>query len=155
MQIIAQYTLTPEEALRGTRAFKRLWYNVSVGSGLLLLLMGYASNQMGARGQGIFMAGNALLLLVMPEAVLRWARYRRGTQAYPPMVVELDDEGLTLRTDSTAGNLAWSAFAGIQRHSGFWLFRVSHSQAILVPERAIEAADELEAFLRSRKLLKG
>ncbi len=155
MQIIAQYTLTPEEALRGTRAFKRLWYNVSVGSGLLLLLMAYASNQMGARGQGIFMAGNALLLLVMPEAVLRWARYRRGTQAYPPMVVELDDEGLTLRTDSTAGNLAWSAFAGIQRHSGFWLFRVSHSQAILVPERAIEAADELEAFLRSRKLLKG
>ena len=57
MQIIAQYTLTPEEALRGTRAFKRLWYNVSVGSGLLLLLMAYASNQMGARGQGIFMAG--------------------------------------------------------------------------------------------------
>ena len=157
MQITAQYTLTPEEALRGTRAFKRYSYGVSVGAGLLLLLMGYASNQMGSRGQGIFIALNGLLLLVMPEAVLRWARYRRGEQAYPPMEVALDDEGLTLHTEATAGSLAWSAFASIQRHSGFWIFRVSRAQAILVPERALAEADatELEAFLRGRKLLKG
>jgi YcxB-like protein len=156
MQITTHYVLTPDEALRGTRAFKRLWYFLSVGSGLLLILMGYASNQMGGRGQGLFMIANGLLFLVLPEAVLRWGRYRRGNQAYPPMEVLLDDEGLTLRTEASEGSLPWSAFAAIQRHSGFWLFRISRSQAILVPERALEAtAPELETFLRERKLLKG
>ena len=61
MRLTAHYTLTPDEALRGTRAFKRYSYGVSVGAGLLLLLMGYASNQMGSRGQGIFIALNGLL----------------------------------------------------------------------------------------------
>jgi len=44
----------------------------------------------------------------------------------------------------------------IQRHSGFWIFRISRSQAVLVPEHAMDAEDNaaLEAFLRQRKLLK-
>jgi len=154
MQLTAQYTLTPEEALRGTRAFKRFGYGLSVGAGLLLLLMGTTSAQLGGRGQGLFMLANGLLFLVLPEAVLRWGRYRRGPQAYPFMKVQLDDEGLTLRTEASAGSLPWAAFAGIQRHSGFWIFRVSRSQAILVPERALAEGDELEAFLRERKLFR-
>ena len=159
MQILANYTLTPAEALRGTRAFKRLWYGLSVGSGALLILMGNITFQAspGGHGQAIFMMFNGLLLIVLPEAVLRWARLRRGSQAYPPMEMTLDDEGLTLRTETTEGGLPWSSFAAIQRHSGFWIFRISRSQAVLVPERAMDAAasSELEAFLRERKLLKG
>jgi len=159
VQINAPYTLTPDEALRGTRAFKRLWYRLSVGSGALLILMGYTALQVGPgeRGLPIFMVFNGLLFLVLPEAVLRWARLRRGSQAYPPMEVAFDDEGLTLHTEASEGGLPWSAFTAIQRHSGFWLFRISRSQAVLVPERALDAAAsaELEAFLRTRNLLKG
>ena len=66
MRLTAHYTLTPDEALRGTRAFKRYSYGVSVGAGLLLLLMGYASNQMGSRGQGIFIASVSYTQLTLP-----------------------------------------------------------------------------------------
>ena len=158
MHIRAHYTLTPDEALRGTRAFKRLWYGLSMGSGALLILMGYTAFQASSdHGLPIFMMFNGLHFLVLPEAVLRWARLKRGAQAYPPMEVAFDEEGLTLRTESSEGGLPWTAFKLIQRHSGFWLFRISRAQAVLVPERALEApaSAELEAFLRGRKLLKG
>ncbi len=159
MHITAHYALTPDEALRGTRAFKRLWYGLSVGSGALMLLMGYTALQAAPdnRGLPLIMVVNGLLFLVLPEAVLRWARLRRGAQAYPPMEVTLDDEGLTLRTEASEGSLPWDAFAEIQRHSGFWIFRVSRSQAVLVPERALDeaAVPELVAFLRERKLFRG
>jgi hypothetical protein len=159
VQIRAHYTLTPDEALRGTRAFKRLWYGLSMGSGALLLLMGYTAFQASQDNHGLplFMMINGLLFLVLPETVLRWARLRRGAQAYPPMEVAFDEEGLILRTESSEGGLPWTSFKLIQRHSGFWLFRISRSQAVIIPERALEAAasSELEAFLQSRKLLKG
>ena len=159
MNILAQYTLTPAEALSGTRAFKRSWYAVSVGSGVLLVLLGITSLLVpqGERGMGAFMLFNGLLFAVLPEAVLRWARLRRGSRAYSSMEVRLDDEGLTLRTEASEGGLPWASFAAIQRHSGFWLFRISRSQALLIPERALDAAAgaELESFLRERKLLKG
>jgi len=159
MHITAHYALTPDEALRGTRAFKRLWYGLSVGSGALMILMGYTALQAAPdnRGLPLIMLINGLLFLVLPEAVLRWARLRRGSQAYPPMEVTLDDEGLTLRTEASEGSLPWDSFAEIQRHSGFWIFRVSRSQAVLVPERALDeaAVPELVAFLRERKLFRG
>lgn len=159
MHITAHYTLTPGEALRGTRAFKRFWYTVSVTSGALLILLGLtvALAPPGQRGLGFFMAANGLLFLVLPEAVLRWARLRRGTRAYTPMEVVLDGDGLTLRTESTEGSLPWAAFSGIQRRNGFWIFRITPSQAVLVPERALDvpSASELEAFLRGRKLMPG
>lgn len=158
MHITTHYTLTPAEALRGTRAFKRLWYLVSVGSGAALVLLGLASAAAspGPRGPAIFMMLNGLLFVVLPEAVLRWARLRRGSQAYTPMEVVLDEEGLTLRTEASEGSQLWAAFAEVQRRSGFWIFRLSASQAVLVPERVIEdaAATELETFLRGRKLMK-
>jgi hypothetical protein len=126
VRILAHYTLTPAEALRGTRAFKRLWYALSMGSGVLLILMGRVTFQasQGGHGLAIFMMFNGLLFLVLPEAALRWARLRRGSQAYPPTEVTLDDEGLTLRTESSEGGLPWTSFASIQRHSGFWIFRI-------------------------------
>ncbi|NWJ41059.1 MAG: YcxB family protein [Geothrix sp.] len=159
MHITAHYSLTPDEALRGTRAFKRLWYGLSVGSGALMVLMGYTTLQatQDHRGLPLIMLVNGLLFLVLPEAVLRWARLRRGAQAYPPMQVTLDDEGLTLRTETSEGGLPWASFAEIQRHSGFWIFRISRSQAVLVPERALDeaAVTELAAFLRERKLFRG
>lgn len=158
MHILAQYTLTPAEALRGTRAFKRLWYLGSMGSGAVMVLLGLAGAWApeGQRGLGLFMAFNGLLFFLLPEAVLRWARLRRGAQAYSPMEVMLSDEGLTLRTESTEGGLPWTSFAAIQRRSGFWIFRISPSQAVLVPERALDAdaSTKLEAFLRDRKLMK-
>jgi len=158
MQIVTSYTITPDEALKGTRAFKRGWYEVSVVSGAVLLLFSLYSLQVSQSSHGfsLIMAFNGLVFLVMPEAVLRWARLRRGAQAYSPMEVTLDDEGLTLRTEATEGSLPWSAFAGIQRRSGFWIFKISPSQAVFVPERVLEpaAASELEAFLRKRQLLK-
>jgi hypothetical protein len=158
MRILTQYTLTPDEALRGTRTFKRLWYNVSVVSGTLLVMTGLSSVYLAGeqRGLGLFMALNGLLFLVLPEAVLRWARLRRGSQAYSPMEVVLDDEGLTLRTETSEGGLPWAAFARIHRLNGFWIFRISPSQAVIIPERAFEAtaSAELEAFLKARKLLK-
>ena len=158
MHITAHYTLTPDEALRGTRTFKRTWYEVSVAAGAVLLLFGLYSflAAKGARGFSLIMIFNGLLFLVMPEAVLRWARLRRGSQAYPPMEVILDEEGLTLQTEDSEGCLPWSAFAGIQRRSGFWIFKISSSQAIMVPERALDpvASSELEAFLTEQNLLK-
>jgi hypothetical protein len=158
VNILAQYTLTPAEALSGTRAFKRVWYAVSVGSGVLLVLLGTISLLVpqGERGLGVFMIFNGLLFAVLPESVLRWARLRRGARAYSPVEVRLDDEGLTLRTDVNEGGLPWASFTAIQRHRGFWIFRITRSQALLIPERALDAAAgfELEAFLRERKLLK-
>ena len=159
MHITAHYTLTPAEALRGTRAFKRLGYLVSVGAGTALILLGLASTlaSKGPQGPAIVMMLNGLLFLLLPEAVLRWARLRRGAQAYTPMEVVLDEEGLTLRTESSEGSRAWASFAEVQRRSGFWIFRMGPSQAVIVPDRVIEhpAAAELEAFLRERKLMKG
>ena len=159
MQIVTSYTITPDEALKGTRAFKRGWYEVSVVSGAVLLLFSLYSLQVSQSSHGfsLIMAFNGLVFLVMPEAVLRWARLRRGAKAYSPMEVTLDDEGLTLRTEASEGGLPWTSFTAIQRHSGFWIFRISRSQALLIPERALDAADgsELEAFLRERKLLQG
>ena len=158
MNITTSYTITPDEALKGTRAFKRGSYEVSVVAGATLLLYGIYSllAAQNARGFSLMMALNGLIFLVMPEAVLRWARLRRGAQAYSPMEVILDDEGLTLRTEATEGSLPWPAFANIQRRSGFWIFKISKSQAVFVPERALEpdASLELEAFLRERKLMK-
>jgi YcxB-like protein len=158
MQILAQYTLTANEALRGTRAFKRLWYAISMGSGALLMLMGKVTFQASQGGHklGLYMVFNGLLFLVLPEAVLRWARLRRGSQAYPPTEVTLNDEGLTLRTESSEGSLTWASFTSIQRHTGFWFFRISRSQAVIVPERAVNdtSSAELTSFLRERKLMK-
>lgn len=157
MHITTHYILTPDEALRGTRAFKRLWYAMSMGSGALMVLLGLStlSLSLEQRGMGVFMTANGLLFLLLPEAILRWARLRRGTRAYSPMDVQLDDEGFTLRTNATEGCLPWSSFAKIQRRSGFWLFRISHAQAILMPERVLDVADTeaLERFLQARKLL--
>ena len=158
MNILVHYTLTPAETLSGTRAFKRVWYAVSVGSGGLLILLGIISLLVpqGERGLGVFMIFNGLLFAVLPESVLRWARLRRGSRAYSPMEVQLDDEGLSLRTEASEGGLPWASFTAIQRHTGFWIFRISRSQALLIPERAMDAAasSELGAFLRERKLLK-
>ena len=157
MHITTHSTLTPDEALRGTRAFKRLWYAVSMSSGALMVLLGFStlSLSLEQRGMGVFMTVNGLLFLLLPEAILRWARLRRGTRAYSPMDVELDDEGLTLRTDANEGTLPWPSFAKIQRRSGFWIFRISLSHAILLPERVLDAnaTEALEAFLQARKLL--
>jgi YcxB-like protein len=159
VNILARYTLTPSEALRGARTFQRSRYAVSVGSGLLLVLLGTASllAPQGERALGAFMIFNGLLFAVLPEAVLRWARLRRGARACTPMEVELDEEGLTLRAESGEGGLPWTAFAAIRRHGGFWIFRMSRSRALLIPERALEGATgaELERFLRERKLMKG
>ena len=158
VHIVAPYTLTPDEALRGTRAFKRLWYSVSVGSGALLILLGLLGLQasQGEQGFSLFMMGNGLLFAILPEAVLRWARRRRGAQAYSPMEVRFDDEGLTLKTDASEGGLPWTSFAKVQRRSGFWIFKMSRSQAVFVPERALGSAagSELEAFLRGLNLLR-
>jgi hypothetical protein len=159
VKILAHYTLTPAEALRGTRIFQGYRYATSLGSGAVLVLAGLAGLPTGLAPQGLcyFLLFLGLLFLVMPEAALRWARRRRGAQAYPPMAVVLDDEGLTLQTEASEGGLPWSAFAGIQRRGGIWIFRVSHTQAVLVPERALDAGAgaELEAFLRARLLLRG
>ena len=158
MHITTHYTLTPAEALRGTRAFKRLWYFISVASGSALVLLGLVGTlaPQGQRGPAIFLMLNGLLFVLLPEAVLRWARLRRGSMAYTPMEVALDEEGLTLRTEASEGSQTWAAFASVQRRDGFWIFRISASQAVLIPERVIEdhAAAELEAFLRERKLMK-
>ena len=156
MQITAHYTLTADEALRGARTFKRLWYQVSVGAGLGLVLLGALSLAPGQRVPGLFLMMNGLLFALLPEAVLRMARRRRGADAYTPVEVVFDDEGLTLRTESSEGGLPWSGFTRIQRQSGFWIFRTAPSRAVLLPERALDAAAsaELEAFLRARKLLR-
>jgi len=157
MHISAHYTLTPAEALQGTRAFKRLWYAVSVGSGALVALLGIvvATASAGQPAFGIFMLLNGLLFVVMPEAVLRWGRRRRGSAAYSAMTLNLDDEGLKLETETSEGSLPWSAFTEVRRRSGFWIFRMGRSQAVLVPERVFDpsAATELETFLRGKELL--
>lgn len=157
MQIQTHYTLTPAEALRGARTFKRLWYAVSVGSGALVALLGLVvmTASGGQPGFGVFMILNGLLFVVMPETVLRWNRKRRGTSAYSDMTLRFDDEGLTLETESSEGSQPWSAFSEIRRRSGFWIFRLGPSQAVLVPERALEpsANAELEAYLRGRSLM--
>jgi len=157
MQITTRYTLTPAEALQGTRAFKRLWYAVSVGSGALVAGLGFAvvAASKGEPAFGVFMIFNGLLFVGMPEAVLRWARHRRGSSAFTPMTLQLDDEGLRLETETSEGTLPWTAFTDIRRRSGFWIFRLGPSQAVLVPERALDAAAsaELEAFLQGRELL--
>ena len=155
MQILAHYTLTADEALRGARTFKRLWYQLSVGAGVGLMVLGVFNLGPGQRVPGLFLLLNGMLFALLPELVLRMARRRRGTDAYTPVEVLLDDEGLTLRTEASEGGLPWASFAKIQRQNGFWIFRTAPSRAVLLPERALDAAAsaELEAFLRARKLL--
>ena len=155
MHITATYTLTADEALRGARTFKRTWYQVSVGAGLGLVILGVFSLGPGLRLPGLFLILNGLLFALLPEGVLRLARRRRGADAYTPVEVVFDDEGLTLRTEASEGGLPWTGFEKIQRQSGFWIFRTGPSRAVLLPERALEAAAsaELETFLRARKLL--
>ncbi|WP_257312551.1 YcxB family protein [Geothrix fuzhouensis] len=156
MHITAHYTLTADEALRGARSFKRIWYQVSVGAGVGLVLLGAYSLATGPqRVPGVFLILNGLLFSLLPEAVLRLARRRRGVDAYTPVEVVFDDEGLTLRTEASEGGLPWADFAKIQRQSGFWIFRTAPSRAVLLPERALDAAaaTELEVFLRARKLM--
>lgn len=158
MRILAHYTLTPDEALRGTRTFKRVWYAASVGSGLLLIGLGLAGTAMAGGGASfsLFMVLNGLLFAVLPEAVLRTARRRRGAQSLYPLALRFDDEGLTLSTETHEGQVAWSAFERIQRRSGFWIFRINRGQAVLVPERVLDPASsaELAQFLQARHLLR-
>ena len=156
MRIHAHYTLTPDEALRGARTFKRTWYQVSVGAGLGLVLLGAFNLGPVRQVPGLFLILNGLLFALLPELVLRMARRRRGPGAYTPVEVALDDGGLTLRTESTEGGLPWADFERIHRQSGFWIFRTGPSRAILLPERALEApaSAELDAFLRARGLMK-
>jgi len=156
MHITATYTLTADEALRGVRSFKRIWYQVSVGAGVGLAMLGAFNLASGQRVPGLFLVLNGLLFALLPEAVLRMARRRRGADAYTPVEVVFDDEGLTLRTEASEGGLPWSGFTKIQRQSGFWIFRTAPSRAVLLPERALDAAAsaELEAFLRAHNLMK-
>jgi hypothetical protein len=158
MQILVQYTLTADEALKGTRAFKRRWYEGAVVAGTALVLFALYSlfTGKGSWGFSAIMTINGLLLLVMPEASLRIAGRRRGSEAYPPTVVTLYDEGLTLRTPSSEGGLPWSAFSSVQRQSGFWIFTINRKQAVIFPDRAMDEASaaELTRFLGERKLLK-
>jgi hypothetical protein len=156
MNITATYTLTADEALRGARTFKRLWYQVSVGAGVGLMLLGVFNLGPGRGVPGLFLILNGLLFALLPEIVLRMARRRRGADAYTPVAVVLDDEGLTLRTEASEGGLPWAGFERIQRQSGFWIFRTGPSRAVLLPERALDEASsaELAAFLRARKLLR-
>lgn len=157
MKLATRYTLTADEALRGTRAFKRVSYGVSMGVGALLLAAGVAAAALAPppqRMQGAFLAFNGLLFLALPEAALRFSRWRRGGQDYPAMELELDDEGLVLRTEQQTGGLPWAAFRGVDRRAGFWIFRITARQAVMVPEHALEpaAAEELAAFLKARGL---
>lgn len=158
MHILAHYTLTPDEALRGTRAFKRIWYGASVGSGLVLIGLGLAGAVLsqGNASFSLFMVLNGLLFAVLPEAVLRTARRRRHAQTLSPLAVRFDDEGLTLTTEASEGHVAWSSFEKIHRHSGFWIFRINRGQAVLVPERVLDEATstELETFLLDQNLLR-
>ena len=110
MHITTQYTLTRDEALRGTRTFKRFWYLVSTGSGGLMLLLGLASLALspGPGKLGGFMIFNGLLFLLMPEGVLRWARHRWGDRPYATTDLELDDTQLTVRSDTHEGSLPLS-----------------------------------------------
>jgi hypothetical protein len=157
VHITTQYTLTRDEALRGTRTFKRFWYLVSMGSGALMISLGLAAFAFGRPGklEG-FILINGLLFLLMPEGVLRWARFRWGHKPYAAMDLELDDEQLTVRTEANEGSLPWDAFTKIGRRGGFWIFALNTSQAVIIPERALSEADtaQLEAFLRDRKRLK-
>lgn len=158
MHILAHYTLTPDEALRGTRVFKRVWYAASVGSGLVLIGLGLAGAVLSRGGTSfsLFMVLNGLLFAVLPEAVLRTARRRRNAQTLSPLAVRFDDEGLTLTTESSEGHVPWASFETIHRRSGFWIFRINRAQAVLVPERVLDEATsaELEAFLLARNLLR-
>ena len=158
VHITTQSTLTRDEALRGTRTFKRFWYLVSTCSGALMIGLGIASRLLSAnpgRMSG-FMIFNGLLFLLMPEGVLRWARFRWGHKPYATMDLELDDEHLTVRTEANEGSLPWEAFRKIGRRGGFWIFSLNTSQAVIIPERALSEADtaQLETFLRGRKRLR-
>ena len=157
MHITTQYTLTRDEALRGTRTFKRFWYLVSTCSGAVMIGLGLTAFALGRAGrlEG-FILFNGLLFLLMPEGVLRWARFRWGNKPYATMDLELDDEQLTVRTEANEGSLPWDAFRKIGRRGGFWIFSLNTSQAVIIPERAFNEADtaQLEAFLRDRKRLR-
>jgi hypothetical protein len=158
MQLSAHYTLTRAEALRGNRTFKRRWYGVSVGSGLLLVLLGLSGAWLapGQRAMGVFLAFDGLVFAAMPEMVLRWALLKRGALPQAPVEAAFDDEGLWIRSGGAEGRLGWNAFNAIHRRGGFWIFRLAANRAVLVPERALGAAgnEALAAFLRDRKRLK-
>ena len=159
MKLATRYTLTADEALRGTRAFKRFSYGLSMAAGALLLLAGLAAVALAPapqRAQGAFLALNGGLFLALPEAALRFSRWRRKGQDYPPVELELDDDGLVLRTEARGGGLPWSAFRGVDRRAGFWIFRITPRQAVMVPAHALDpaASAELAAFLTAKGLLK-
>ncbi len=155
MHVTARYTLTPAEALRGNRAFRRRWYVGSLLTGLVLAGLGTSGALLApeARQPGLFLALAGLLFAVLPEVLLRRALARRGALPQAPVEALLTDTGLTLRSGGGEGTLPWAGLRAIRRRGGFWIFQVSARQAVLVPERALDAAGtaELAGFLAARK----
>ena len=155
MELTARYTLTPSEARRGTRAFRRSWYVGSLVGGLALAGLGGIGAGLvpAARTSGLFLALAGLLFAILPEVVLRRALARRGALAQAEVEATLTEAGLFLRSGRTEGQLAWESFRTTRRRGGFWIFEVTANQAVLVPERAFDGPGNtvLARFLEARK----
>lgn|GEM_PF-4581859 len=98
----------------------------------------------------------ALLMALLPEVLIRWFIFRQRKLLNRDVAITLTDQTIELTADDASHKLAWSAFTKITRRRGYWIFKMTPVQALILPETMLTAEGnaELSTFLEAGGRLK-
>ncbi|MBW2528925.1 MAG: YcxB family protein [Deltaproteobacteria bacterium] len=99
-------------------------------------------------GFGIYYALKPLLQV----ALLLRKRHKIAAQR-TTVVVEVDDEGITIRSGEAETSLGWTEIVRAGWRPTYLWFEFASGARAIVPRRAIEDRDALDALLRDKKKL--
>lgn len=158
MALKAIYQVDREAALRGNRAFRRVWYRSVAAFGFLLVLAGFGLALWSAKervfGFGVMAYG--LFLSVLPEILLRWWLWRQKHLFGLTVEIQIGEDALRSSSPLGSNELSWALFRKVLRRDGFWILAVSPYQALLIPESAFDDTQNqaLAELFRSKGLLR-
>ena len=86
----------------------------------------------------------------MPWAVRR--RYRQNPALYREISVELEDQGVQIRTPNTTSNWKWTELLGFRENREIFLLSLSNSVGYVLPKRVLSDGDahQLADLLKSK-----
>lgn len=94
-----------------------------------------------------------LVLILARGPLMRWSardagRFLQASADPAPLSISVDEEGLSAVHGPSFGTMRWSAFGKIERGKEHWLLPVSRGSAVVIPRRALDAAQtqRLEAL---------
>ncbi|HEV2089170.1 MAG TPA: YcxB family protein [Cryptosporangiaceae bacterium] len=146
MDIEATFALTPEEVSDGIRRALRRRIRTFTLFGVAVLVLAVLMWLAGSRLPFFvgMLASGVLLISMGPLLASTWVT-RRIVKRAPHLVeertVRLTDEGYHASVDGAASHTSWTRVQGIEESTRSWLFRLSPTQMMVVPKRALTDAD--------------